>query len=181
MPRVLRARLNVTYTPSGTGADTANLTFSFTGGSPAQVAMSGTGVAPATPNVSASPLSLAFGNVTVGQTSGPQAIIVSNTGTGNATNMVYPAAPANFNRSGTCSGATLNAGASCTVVFTYSPTAAVNDERDLHDHGRWQHDGHFDVGHRHCIAEPLRSSATPSSLAFGSVAPARRARSNRSR
>ena len=41
--------------------------------------------------------------------------------------MAYPAAPAKFNKSGTCSGATLNAGASCTVVFTYSPTAAATD------------------------------------------------------
>ena len=79
------------------------------------------------PSAGASPSSAAFGNVTVGQTSAPQTIIVSNTGTATATDMAYPAAPAKFNKSGTCSGATLNAGATCTVVFTYTPTATVTD------------------------------------------------------
>ena len=162
--------LNVTYRPGGTGADTANLTFTFSGGSPAQVAMSGAGVAPATPNVSASPLSLAFGSVTVGQTSGPQAIIVSNTGTGNATNMVYPSTPANFNRSGTCSGATLSAGATCTVVFTFSPTAAAdtNATYTITGGGRTMAIAMSGTGTE--SATPSLS-ATPSSLSFGTVAP----------
>jgi hypothetical protein len=82
---------------------------------------------PAGANVSASPASLAFGNITIGQTSGAQAITVSNTGAASATNVVYPAAPARFNKSGTCSGATLNAGTSCTIVLTYTPTATVTD------------------------------------------------------
>jgi hypothetical protein len=117
----------VTYTPSGVGADSANLAASLTGGATVQVAMTATGIAPASPKVSASPSSLAFGSITVGQTSGSQTITVSNTGTGAATDMVYPAAPAKFNKSGTCSGATLGAGASCTVVFTYSPTSSIAD------------------------------------------------------
>lgn len=162
--------LNVTYKPSGTGADAANLTFSFTGGPATQVAMSGTGVAPATPTVSASPLSLAFGSVTVGQTSGAQAIIVSNTGTGNATNMTYPAAPPNFNRSGTCSGATLNAGATCTVVFTYSPTAAANASATytITGGGKTMVIALSGTGTAQAGAS---LEATPSSLRFGSVAP----------
>ena len=131
--------------------------------------MSGTGVAPATPNVSAAPLSLAFGNVTVGQTSGPRAIIVSNTGTGNATNMVYPPAPANFNRSGTCNGATLNAGASCTVVFTYSPTAAATESATytITGGGRTMAISMSGTG---TVLPTASLSATPSSLAFGTVA-----------
>jgi hypothetical protein len=41
--------------------------------------------------------------------------------------MSYPAAPAKFTKSGTCGSATLGAGASCTVVFTYTPTAVMTD------------------------------------------------------
>ena len=132
--------------------------------------MSGTGVAPAAPNVSAAPLSLAFGNVTLGQTSGPQAILVSNTGTGAATNMAYPPAPANFNRSGTCSGATLNAGATCTVVFTYSATAAVNTSATYTITGGGKTMVVAMSGSGTALAT-ASLSATPSSLDFGSVAP----------
>ena len=162
--------LDVTYTPSGAGADGANLTFSYSGGSPAQTVMSGTGLAPAAPKVTASPTSVAFGNVMVGQTSGPRAIIVSNTGSGDATNMTYPPAPANFNRSGTCSGATLSAGASCTVVFTYSPTTAkkVNATYTITGGGSTMPISMSGTG----STSPSASlSATPSSVSFGSVAP----------
>ena len=79
------------------------------------------------PNVSTSTSSLAFGNVVVGQMSAARTITVTNIGTAAATNMSYPAAPAKFNRGGTCSSATLAKGASCTITFTYSPTSAVTD------------------------------------------------------
>jgi hypothetical protein len=79
------------------------------------------------PNVGTSTSSLAFGNVTVGQTSAAQTITVTNIGTAIATNMTYPPAPGKFTRGGTCSSATLAKGASCTITFTYSPTSAMTD------------------------------------------------------
>ena len=45
-------------------------------------------------------------------------IVISNNGTAAATNMAYPAAPAKFTKSGTCSGSTLNAGR---PARSYSP------------------------------------------------------------
>ncbi|MCC6194688.1 MAG: choice-of-anchor D domain-containing protein, partial [Burkholderiales bacterium] len=162
--------LGVTYAPNGTGADSANLSFTFNGGSPVQVALSGTGVAPAAPNVSASPTSLAFGNVTVGQVSAPQTITVSNTGTAAAANMASPSAPAGFNRAGTCGAATLNAGASCTVIFTFSPSAAapVSATYTITGGGSTMPIALAGAG---TAAAAASLSASPTSLAFGTVAP----------
>ena len=95
------------------------------------------------PDVSASPTSAAFGVVAIGQASAARTIVVSNAGSATATNMTYPAAPAKFTKSGTCSGTTLSAGASCTVVFTYTPDRGDDRQRDLHHHRRWQHDAGF--------------------------------------
>jgi hypothetical protein len=156
-----------TYSPTGTVSDSATYTLTG-GGSTISIALSGTGVPLPAASVSASPLSLAFGNVTVGQTSGARAIVVSNTGTADATNMVYPAAPANFVRSGTCNGATLNAGSSCTVVFTFKPTAAAGASATytITGGGRTMPIALSGTG----TALPVASlSANPNSLAFGAV------------
>ncbi len=68
-----------------------------------------------------------IGTVNVGQTAAAQTITVTNSGNASATNMAYPAAPAKFTKGGTCASATLAASASCTVTFTYTPTAAGPD------------------------------------------------------
>lgn len=72
-----------------------------------------------------SPTSINFGDQTVGSTSPPQTVTLSNVG--NAPLVVDPltAAAAPFARSGgTCSSPpiNLNAGASCTLQYTFSPT-----------------------------------------------------------
>ncbi|MFO1303105.1 MAG: choice-of-anchor D domain-containing protein [Burkholderiales bacterium] len=118
--------ISVTFSPTAAQAYSGNVSITWTGGS-TSVSLSGTGAAAASSNVNASSSFLAFGNVTVGQTSTSQTITVSNSGTAAATNMSYPAAPAKFTKSGTCASATLNAGASCTIVFSYTPTAVGAD------------------------------------------------------
>ncbi|MCW2881554.1 MAG: coagulation factor 5/8 type domain protein, partial [Sphaerisporangium sp.] len=76
-----------------------------------------------TPTVSlaASPASLAFAARTVGSTSPAQAVTVTNNGTGAAT-LGTVATTGDFAQTKTC-GATLAAGASCTVNVTFTPTA----------------------------------------------------------
>lgn len=120
-----------------------------------------------TPAVSASPTSLSFGNVNVGASSGSQQITVSNTGGANATGMTYPAAPANFSRTTTC-GATLNAGASCTVTFTFSPTAGGTFNPT------WTITGNASVNvpitlSGTGVAAAANVQASPTTLNFGSV------------
>jgi hypothetical protein len=81
----------------------------------------GTGTA----TMSVTPTSLAFGSVAIGTTSAPQTLTLNNTGGSTATGIALtftgpyarPAAAAG----GTC-GATLAAGASCTINVTFHPT-----------------------------------------------------------
>ncbi len=119
--------ISVTFSPTAAQAYGGSVTVTGSGGTNISIGLSGTGAAAASSNVNASVSFLSFGNVTVGQTSASQTITVSNSGTAAATNMSYPAAPAKFNKSGTCAGTTLNAGASCTIVFSYTPTAVGAD------------------------------------------------------
>lgn len=72
------------------------------------------------------PATLVFGNLAVGSTSAAQTVTLSNTGGGSLTVGSLSAAAAPFARSGgTCSAVpiTLAAGASCTLTYTYAPTA----------------------------------------------------------
>jgi len=118
--------ITVTFSPTAASAYSGSISITGTGTS-LSVGLSGSGAAAASSNVNASASFLSFGNVTVGQTSAAQTITVTNSGTAAATDMSYPAAPAKYNKSGTCASATLGAGASCTIVFSYSPTAVGAD------------------------------------------------------
>ena len=119
--------VTVTFSPTAAQAYSGSIAITGSGGTNVSIALSGTGAATASPNVNSSASFLSFGSVTVGQTSAAQTITVTNSGTVAATNMSYPAAPARYHKSGTCGGASLGAGASCTIVFSYSPTAVGND------------------------------------------------------
>ena len=121
--------ISVTYNPSVAAAVTASLSVTDNAtGSPHTVAVSGTGTA--TPTVRLSPSSLSFGTTqSVGTTSAAQTIHVTNTGSGalTITGITLAGAGANqYGISNTCGStpATLNAGASCSVNVTYSPTAS---------------------------------------------------------
>ena len=160
--------LTISFKPSAGGAQSATYTFG-TASNTVAVSFSGNGQAATSPNISAAPTTLNFGNVNTGTTSPPQTITVSNTGTAAATNMSYPSAPAKFNRSGTCSSATLNAGSSCTVVFTYSPTTTATDN------GAYTITGggasiNVSLSGTGIAAATASLSASPTSVAFGGVA-----------
>jgi hypothetical protein len=79
-------------------------------------------VAAPAPAANVSPTSLAFGNVVVGSNSANQTLTLTNTGNVNLTGIVVTVT-APFNRNGGTCGATLNAGANCTVLVRFSPTA----------------------------------------------------------
>ncbi|MFO1414878.1 MAG: choice-of-anchor D domain-containing protein [Burkholderiales bacterium] len=160
--------VTVTFSPTAIGAAGGSIavtaSVAVTG---APVSVSGTGVQATAPNVSASPTSLAFGNVNVGTTSPAQTITVSNTGNASATNMSYPAAPPKFTKGGTCGSATLAAGATCTITFTYSPLTATADNATYKITGGGATIPISLSGTG--VATPAALSASPTSLAFGSV------------
>lgn len=112
---------SVTYTPTAMGA--ANGTLSVQTGAGAQsVALSGTGLQAVT---GAAPSQLAFGNQTVGSVSAAQMVTLSNTGN-TATTLGATVATAPFSIASTTCGATLDAGASCTLAVTFAPTVMGN-------------------------------------------------------
>ena len=112
---------NITFTPTTTGLRVSSITVSDNDpGSPRTTTFAGTGtVAPA---VSLAPSGLTFPIQMVGSTSSAQTVTLTNTG--NATLMISSlTASGAFNQTNTC-GASVSAGATCTISVTFSPTAA---------------------------------------------------------
>ncbi len=113
----------VTFAPQTSGARSGTLAFTTNAaGSPHAVSLTGTGSALPAPVASLSTASMNFGDVTAG-TSAQQSVVLTNVG--NAT-MTLTAAPlltgaADYSASTTC-GASLDAGASCSVQVTFAPT-----------------------------------------------------------
>lgn len=115
--------LSLRFTPSATGARSATLTLaSDASNGSATVSLAGTGQATATPLARLSPASLAFGSVTVGSSSAPQAVTLTNSGSA-ALNITSIAASGAFTASHAC-GASLAEGASCAVSVVFTPTGA---------------------------------------------------------
>lgn len=115
--------LSYTFTPTAAGA--ANQTLTVTANAPGSgtIALSGTGVSGA---LTVSPNPAAFGNQRVGTTSAPTTVTLTNTGDGSVSVTALPDPAAPFARSGGSCGAlpiNLAAGASCTVLYTFTPTA----------------------------------------------------------
>jgi hypothetical protein len=111
-----------TFTPTVGGTRTGTLSFTDNApGSPQTVALSGIGVA-----LKLSPTSLNFGTVTVGQTSSPQSITITNLSAVTVTFSGITIAGTNkgdFLISNNTCGATIGGGANCAVSIEFKPTA----------------------------------------------------------
>jgi hypothetical protein len=114
--------INVTFTPTATGARTGALTLTDNAAnSPQTITLSGTGVLPV---VSLSPTSLTFAGQTVSTTSASQPIILKNTGAGVVTSLTI-AASGDFAQTHNCK-TPIGSGDSCTINVTFTPTATGN-------------------------------------------------------
>ena len=119
--------INVTFTPTASGARTGTLSLADdAGGSPQMFSLSGNGTAP---GVGLAPTSLGFGNQPLATTSAPMTVTLTNTGTAALTINSF-AASGDFAATSTgasacpTSPATLAAGANCTINVTFTPTAS---------------------------------------------------------
>jgi archaellum component FlaF (FlaF/FlaG flagellin family) len=114
--------INVTFTPTASGARSANITVTDNAtGSPQKVLASGTGLAPA---VSMKPSSLTFTSQMIGSSSASQSINVTNTGQAPLNISSIAAAGANagdFSLTNNC-GASLAVNATCAITATFTPT-----------------------------------------------------------
>ena len=115
--------ITITFSPSASGTRSAALSIADNAaGSPQAVSLSGSGTASV---ASVSPTSLTFTGQTVGATSAAQSVTLSNSG--NAALSVSGLAlsgsnPGDFVQSNNC-GASVAAGANCTISITFTPSA----------------------------------------------------------
>jgi hypothetical protein len=116
----------VTFAPSVGGSQNGSLTVATTspGVSPVPVALSGTGLAPA--SLTMSPPTLSFPATAIGTADAGQMVTVTNSGGAPLTGLILATAGASAGdfaiSSSSCSG-TLAAGASCSAVITFQPSA----------------------------------------------------------
>ncbi|HLW52249.1 MAG TPA: choice-of-anchor D domain-containing protein [Candidatus Angelobacter sp.] len=111
--------INVVFSPTAVGSRTGNLFLNSNSlTTPAPVSLTGTGVVPV---AGFSSTSLSFAAQQVGTSTPAQAITLSNTG-GAPLSITSLAATGDFSQTNNC-GATLAAGANCTVNVVFTPTA----------------------------------------------------------
>ncbi|MBK5232426.1 MAG: choice-of-anchor D domain-containing protein [Thermoleophilia bacterium] len=122
--------VGLTFSPSAAGVRAASVSIASNAG-PLNVPVTGTGVATPpvlVPKISVQPSNLAFAGRQVGSQSGEKPFVVTSSGTG-------PLVVGAINRGGTnagdfptgssgCAGKTLQPGATCSVAFSFKPTAA---------------------------------------------------------
>jgi hypothetical protein len=119
--------ITATFVPTAAGTATANLTITDGAlGSPQTVALLGTGIASA---VVLSPTSLTFPSQIVGTTSALQMVTVTNTGS-EALVLASITPSAGYAQTNNC-GASLAAGAACSINVTFTPTATGTDAGSL--------------------------------------------------
>jgi len=114
--------IKVTFTPTSTGTKSGTLSVTDSASnSPQTSKLAGSGVAA----VTVSPTSIAFGKVSLGQTSAPQTVTLTNNQTTTLTFSGISTAGDFGIASNTCGGvgSTLGAGGTCTVGVTFTPTA----------------------------------------------------------
>jgi Abnormal spindle-like microcephaly-assoc'd, ASPM-SPD-2-Hydin/Repeat of unknown function (DUF5648) len=117
--------VGVTFKPSGAGARSASITVVSNGtGSPQAISATGTGTSASSPGVLSMSGSINFGNQTVGATSAPTSVTVTNTGGGAVSvSSVSSSNPSEFTiASSTCG--VVNAGSSCQFSVTFKPGVA---------------------------------------------------------
>jgi hypothetical protein len=123
--------VSVTFTPTATGTRTGSLAITDNATiRPQTVTLTGTGVGAA---ASLSPITLSFGNQVDSTTSAAQTVTLLNTGnaTLNVTNVtIAETNSSDFTQTNNC-GATVAAGASCTLSVTFAPTVAGSETGTL--------------------------------------------------
>ena len=122
----------------------------------------------AAPIVSANPASASFGSVNLGSTSAPQVITVSNTGSGSASGLTYANSnAAEFLVNKTC-GASIAAGATCTITLSYKPSAGGADADTYTITGAGGVNVQISMSGAG-VAAAANVSASPTSAAFGNI------------
>src|SRR2546427_579723 len=119
-----RTSFNVAFAPTSAGSITGSLSLvSDAPNSPSTIALSGTGVT-STFLLTASPTSLSFGNVTVGSTSAPQTVTLTNSGNSSVSISQINVSGSGFSASGLTAPLTLAAGQTASFSVVFASTTA---------------------------------------------------------
>ncbi|HEX8815727.1 MAG TPA: choice-of-anchor D domain-containing protein [Terriglobales bacterium] len=113
-------QIQVTFTPSIVGNESASLTASYSGSQPVTLPLTGTGT-DQTYTVTLTPSSLTFPLTLAGQTAQPQGLTLTNTGNQPVTISGISNPPAPFSQQNDCP-ATLPVGSSCGITVSFAPT-----------------------------------------------------------
>ena len=156
----------VTFSPTAAGAANGTLSLvSDAPGSPLNIALTGTGVTQG--QLTASPASLTFGNVLVGSSKTLTETLTNSGGT-SVTISAATASGAGFSMSGLTLPMTLNAGQSTSFSVQFAPTVTggVSGSVAVTSNGG---NPNLNIALSGNGTTPGALSATPASLAFGSV------------
>jgi hypothetical protein len=163
-------KFDVAYAPTVAGAESAAVNVNYAGGAPVPVSVAGTGTAAATPSLGVSTASLGFGTITVGTSSAAQTLTLNNTGGGQATGIAFNNSNAGeFVVSGNTCGATLAAGASCSLAVKYTPGGTGADSASLTISSAGAADIVVAMSGTGSAAPSASLSASPPLVAFGNV------------
>jgi sugar lactone lactonase YvrE len=123
--------ISATFTPLSAASFTATISVADSAtGSPQTATLTGTGTPTPVPIATLSPASVAFGNQNVGTTSNAQTLTLSNTGTAPlavSSITLGGGNPTAFTQTANTCGATVSAGTSCTISYTFAPATAASD------------------------------------------------------
>lgn len=125
--------VNVTFTPSQTGARTGVLTVygNISGGSAAgQVTVSLNGTGAPGPAIVLSPQTLSFPETLLGKTATAQDVTISNTG-GVTASLTSESVTGDFSITANTCGTSLETNTGCTLSIAYSPTVSGNETGSL--------------------------------------------------
>jgi sugar lactone lactonase YvrE len=166
--------ISVTFSPTATGAATANLEVEdYLNNSPQTSALSGTGTAGTAPIAALTPANNYFGSFAIGSTSAAQTFTLTNSGTAalSVTSISLTGAnAAEFAIASKTCGSSVAAGASCTIAVTFSPTSTGTSQAILSvtDNANGSPQSSTISGNGTAAAAPA-ATLTPANLDFGSV------------
>jgi phospholipase C/archaellum component FlaF (FlaF/FlaG flagellin family) len=125
LPPGANCTISVVLSPTVAGLRTGSLSVTDNGpGNPQTATLTGNGTA--TPAVTLAPISLTFPDTSVGSSSGPLTVTLTNSGHADLT-IDSITASGDYSQSNTC-GAIVTAGASCTIDVVFTATAAGTRE-----------------------------------------------------
>jgi len=162
--------ISITFAPTSVASSSAALAVTDNAsGSPHTVALSGSGTAAPAPVAVLTPASLSFGSVGIGGTSAAHAATLKNTGNEALSINSIAIAGANladFAQTNTC-GASLAAGASCSINVTFTPASVASFSATVTVTDNATGSPHQVALTGTGIVEPPVFTIAPTSVAFG--------------